>query len=1066
MTMRIYILIAISFFLLTAKSMAFQTASEKLTGSVKDADRLALPGALVYLEGTEFRTITDAEGNFELIVPDGSYTLRVSYIGMENLSKKIMIPLSTTLDLVLIPSEHELGTVEVVSTGYQTLPKERVTGSFAFLDSQLVQRRVSANLIDRLEDVTPGLIFNRGIQAINEPITIRGRSTIYADTSPLIIVDNFPYEGPLENINPNDVATITVLKDAAAASIWGARAGNGVIVITTVKGKAGQSLKVSFNSNVTVTEQRDLLYVPRMDNSDFIAIEKELFGRGFYKSTENSANKPKLSPAVETLIALRDNKITQEEADALLALYGSADLRNQISKYYHQPALHQQYALSVTGGSGSHTYQFSLGYDQNRADIRGNSSDRWTMALGDQWKGLNDKLELGFGVNLANRNALTKTVVPTGYAYDRIADQDGNPLPIAENYSTRYIASVQQTGLQNWEFVPLNEIGKLDRRNQDYDLRINPFIQYNITPDLRIGLFYQYWRNMATNRQRDPLAVFATRDLINRFTQTAEDGSLLTPVPVGDILDVAQSDTYSHTFRPQLTYQKVWSGKHRLNGLGGLEVRDLQGLDWSGRYYGYQDNMGISVPVDFATQFPLYFNPGQRSSIPSGISHGGRVDRFVSYYANVAYGLHNRYFLNLSARKDQSNIFGVEANLRGVPLWSVGGGWIVSDEKFAKNTKLPFLKIRATYGYSGNVNKNLSSQLTAQYLGIYSSDLLPQVRQAAIINPPNTKLSWEKVRTTNFGLDFETQNGFLGGSLEYYLKDSRDLIGQFSLPSASGRTDLTGNFASSQVRGTDIVLTANWLRKDVKWRSHLIYNYISEKVTHFEQIPTVANLLSITNTSMPFPIIGKPLYGIYSYAWAGLDPDTGDPRGFLDGEPSTDYVAMFRSATIDNLQYHGSARPTTFGSLRNEISYKGFQLSVNISYRFGYYYRRRSIDYYSLLRGLPGHGDFQNRWKEPGDEQETYIPSLPETSNLRRNDFYTHASVLVEKGDHIRLNDIRFSYTLSRQNLRGLPFRSMEFYSYANNLGIIWKASDDPLDPDFQTSKPLGSVSFGLRIDL
>lgn len=1063
--MKIATYLMMAFMLVSMHGKAFQNEDNRLSGTVQDSEKTALPGALVYLNGTDFRTITDEEGTFALDVPEGNYILMVSYIGMKPYRTEISIPLSNPLTITLQNEDRELGMVEVVSTGYQELPKERATGSFAYLDSQLVQRRVSPNLIDRLEDVTPGLVFNRGIYATNEPITIRGRSTINSDTSPLIIVDNFPYDGPLENINPNDVASITVLKDAAAASIWGARAGNGVIVITTVKGKTNQALRVSLNSNFTFSEHRDLNYVPRMNNSDFIAIEKQLFEDGFYNSSENNPSRSKLSPAVETLIALREGQISPQEADAILERYGNTDLRRQISDYYLQPSLHQQYSLSITGGSNSHAYQVSLGFDQSRPDVIGNSSNRWTLGIGDQWKGLDDRLEVGLSFNLANQNAITRTQLPNGFVYDRIADDRGNPLPIAGNYSTRYVNSVAGLDLQNWEYIPLSEIGQLDHQNRSYDLRINPSLQFAITPELKVGLFYQYWRNINNSRNRDPLAIYSTRDQINRFTQVGEDGSLSNPVPVGDILDISQSDSYSHTFRPQLTYQKEWASDHSLTTLGGMEIRDLQGINWTQRYYGYQDNMAISTPVDFASSFPLFHNPGLRSSIPSNISHGGRVDRFLSYYGNLGYGYKKRYFFNASARKDQSNIFGVEANLRGVPLWSVGGGWILSDENFARGSRMPFLKLRATYGYSGNVDKNLSSQLTARYLNSSPSDLLPQLRAAAIINPPNSMLRWEKVRTTNFGMDFETQNGFLSGTLEYYLKDARDLIGEFSLPAATGQTSLRGNFASSQVRGADINLSANWLKGEVKWTSHLIYSAVREKVTDFEQIPTVSNLLSIASTSMPYPYVGRPLFGIYSYDWAGLDPTTGDPMGFLDGEASSNYLEMARAATIENLRYHGSARPTSFGAIRNEMAFRGFRLSVNISYRFGYYYRRNSIDYFSLLRGLPGHGDFENRWINPGDELETFVPSLPDRADQRRNQFYTNSAVLVEKGDHIRLNDVRFSYTLSKGSMPTLPVQSAEFYTYANNLGILWKASEDPLDPDFQTSRPLTSISFGLRVD-
>ncbi|MEB2778757.1 TonB-dependent receptor plug domain-containing protein, partial [Algoriphagus sp. D3-2-R+10] len=166
-----------------------------------------------------------------------------------------------------------LGEVEVVSTGYQEIPRERASGSFVQLGQEMVNRRVSTNILDRLQDITPGLIFNRFNES-QDPISIRGRSTIFANTTPLVVVDNFPYDGPLENINPNDVESFTILRDAAAASIWGARAGNGVIVITTKKGKSGSAPKVSLNTNLIFTEKPDLFYSPRMDNSDFVEVER------------------------------------------------------------------------------------------------------------------------------------------------------------------------------------------------------------------------------------------------------------------------------------------------------------------------------------------------------------------------------------------------------------------------------------------------------------------------------------------------------------------------------------------------------------------------------------------------------------------------------------------------------------------------------------------------------------------------------------------------------------------------------------------------------------------------
>ena len=1039
--------------------------STEIKGKVIGENELALPGAFIQLAETGYSAISNESGEFTLKAPMGSYRLTASYIGMEPFQKDILIPLTEPLLIRMIPKSIDLASVDIVSTGYQQIPKERATGSFAFLNQELVQRKVSPNIIERLEDVTSGLLFNRGPQAANDPISIRGRSTIFSNSQPLIIVDNFPYDGPLENINPNDVASMTVLKDAAASSIWGARAGNGVIVITTKKGSQNQPLKVSLNSNWNFTEHRDLFYVPQMSIPEFIEIEKLLFGRNFYRSQEINANKPRLSPVVETLIALRDGKINQQEANARISAFGQGDIRRDMESNYLKPSFNQQYALNLSGGGKQHSYYLSLGFDQAEADIRDNSSNRWTLTTGNQWQMLDNKLEAGLNLNFARQQNVIQTSLPFGYAYESLKDESGNPNWVLQNFSKRYIESVEGMGLLNWKYFPLHEIGKQDNRTEAYDLRFSPYVNWKISPELSLGVYYQYWSNIASQRNHQSQDLFYTRDLINRYTQRSTSGNLSYPVPMGGILDTRENKAYSHTLRPQLNYSKTWNGIHFLNVLTGAEIKDLQGIGYSDRFYGYRDDMGSSVLVDWVTRYPMYFNPGSQVSILGAQSHSGVTDRFVSFYANAGYEYKHRYLLSLSARKDQSNIFGVEANQRGVPLWSAGAAWIVSEESFAKKPNMPFLKLRATYGYSGNVDKSLSSEVTAQFVGFQFYDVLPQMRAAVLVNPPNPDLRWEKIQMGNLAMDLETQNGFLSGSLEFYSKHATDLLGEYSVPSSSGQNSFTGNFAETQTRGIDLSLGLNWIRKTFQWRTNLLFSHLKEKVLDFEKVPTVTNLLNSALSATPQPMVGKPLYGIYTYAWAGLSPDTGNPRGYLDGEPSEDYLGISRAATLQNLHYHGSARPTSFGALRNDFSYRGFNLSLNISYRLGYYYKRRSIDYFTLLRGEIGHGDYDRRWKQPGDENFTQVPSQPATADTRRNSFYANSAVLVERGDHIRLNDVRFSYTFSKDKQPWLPFQSAQLYTYANNLGIIWKASEDQLDPDFQNARPLRSMAFGVLLD-
>ncbi|MEP1956545.1 MAG: SusC/RagA family TonB-linked outer membrane protein, partial [Algoriphagus sp.] len=243
---------------------------------------------------------------------------------------------------------------------------------------------------------------------------------------------------------------------------------------------------------------------------------------------------------------------------------------------------------------------------------------------------------------------------------------------------------------------------------------------------------------------------------------------------------------------------------------------------------------------------------------------------------------------------------------------------------------------------------------------------------------------------------------------------------------------------------------------------------IKEKVTSYEDEINVSNLLNYGITGLGgtyFPIEGRPLFGVYSLPWMGLNHETGDPVGLLDGEASEEYREIINGATLESLVYHGPARPTIFGSFRNSLSFQGFSLSANISYRFGYYFRRSSVQYESILQGRGGHSDYALRWQEVGDELITQVPSTPEARDAFRDQFYRSSSVLVEKGDHIRLQDIRLGYKISTTSKRAGIFNNAEFYLYANNLGIIWKATDTDWDPDFGTFKPRKSIAVGVQLD-
>ena len=303
----------------------------------------------------------------------------------------------------------------------------------------------------------------------------------------------------------------------------------------------------------------------------------------------------------------------------------------------------------------------------------------------------------------------------------------------------------------------------------------------------------------------------------------------------------------------------------------------------------------------------------------------------------------------------------------------------------------------------------------------------------------------------------------MSGSIEYYQKNGTDLIGFSPIAPSTGQVRFKGNTAATKGHGVDLVLNSTNIDRAIKWQTNFLFSTSKLTVTSYKDKATSSYLLNYGDAG-GYLHEGNTLFALYSYKWAGLEPETGDPRSYLNGAVSKDYTAIYTNTKPEDLIYHGSARPTLFGAVRNTFSWNNLSLSFNISYRFGYYFRRSSI-IYSNNKGLGGHGDYYNRWQKPGDELTTNVPSIPLTYLANRDNIYTYSETLVEKGDHIRFQDIQLSYTLSKAKFIKLPFARAQVYGYVNNLGIIWKASDKVSDPDYLTSQALRTYSVGLKVD-
>ena len=953
--------------------------------------------------------------------------------------------------------EKNLDTV-IINTGYQQIPKERATGSFTSISKALFNQQAGPTVLERLEAISNGLYVDRQTNGTGGRIVIRGLSTIQGPRAPLIVLDDFPYEGDLNNINPNDVENITILKDAAAASIWGTRAGNGVIVITTKKGRYEQPLKVEFNTHLLLTEKPDLSYHKDISVADQVAVERFLYGQDYYTDQLDYEPWLAVSPVVELLKQRDLGNITAAEAEAGIAALGTQNFKNDLSKYVYQKGINTQAALTVRGGSRNMAWMLGGGWDGS-SDPLDNRKRRVNFRSSQAFK-LTHALELTTGIDY------TQTVSTAGRSgfgqlraystnlpvYTPLADAAGKALPVMYQYRKAYTDRAGGGKLLDWNYYPLTDPGNIDNADKQQAMLANIGLNYKLTPALSIGFKYQYGKQISTGQAIYNADSYLARYYVNLYSVIdPTSGNVSYTVPKGGIRDNTLTGVETQNIRGQANYTKRW-GNQELTAIGGTEYRQVRGNYSSYRSYGYDPDVLGAASIDFRNQYPDYFS-GNTDYIPENLNYGATLDRYISFYANAAYTYKNKYTFSASGRRDASNLFGATSNDRWKPLWSTGLAWDISRESFYKISWLPVLKLRASYGSSGNADASRSAVTTLTY---GANSPYTQTPTARISHYKNPGLKWETVHIANIGLDLSTAGAWLQGSLEYYAKRGTDLFGTSPVDYTSVPTNaVTRNVASMAGYGVDLNISTVNTKGKLSWASQLNFNFNRDKVLkYYLASQQGSNFTGGQNVSA---LEGRPVYALYGFRWAGLDAATGDPQGYIKGVASTNYFMLTGPQTlITDLDYIGPTLPTLVASLGNTISWKNISLTLRLVGKFGNYFQRRSIDYGNLFDQYTGHPDYGSRWQKPGDEAVTNVPSLAYPNNTQRNSFYRSATILASKADFIRLQYVTVAYELKRPSLQA--------YINFNNLGILWRANRQGIDPEYQDNLPPSlNIAVGIR---
>lgn len=1043
-----------------------------ISGRITDSTGQPLENVNVFVRGTSNSTQTDVEGFFQLRNVQDDAIIEISLVGYQS----IIIPAIdkarfSNITMNLKPGNMSNVTVKG-STGYQVIDRNH-PGSFTIINRELINRQTGADILSRIENLVAGTSFRN----VNDGLLIRGRNSILSDVKPLIILDNFPYEGDISNINPNDIESITVLRDAAASALWGARSGNGVIVITSRKGISTKP-KIEFNSNLIIRGKPRIM-TNSMSSKDFIELEQFLYSNGFYNAFLNDPSRQGITPVIEILDRKSRGLITSDHANSEIERLKNIDVKDDLLKYFYQSSYNVQSHISVGGIGKFADYYFSAGFDKRRSELVGmDNSNRITLRMLNNLK-FSSKFTIKIGVDYSisstnsgnNLGALMRSGEKGLYPYADLVDSEGRALTFSGLLRQSYLDTAGNGRLRDWTNKPLDEIHQTKVKNEVSAINLNIGFNYSIFSFLKLSANYQYFASYAPGERIIREGSFQVRNSINNYSQIS-NGIVISNFPEGGIYSSGFSKTNSHQGRIQIDFFKTFSKKHKIVGSTGLEIREkkINGLS-TGTLYGYNESINqimSTTNTDYLTLFPMYYNAGESRRIPRNSDPfiSNSVDRHFSQFLTSVYNYDNRITLSTSLRKDETNLFGVSANKKGSPLWSIGSAWTISNEKFYKLQLLPELRVRMSYGTNGNFNRSA----TAYPTGTYVSASLDFIRMNT---PPNSKLKWEQLSTLNVGIDFSIKNK-VDFTLEYFSRRQYDLISQVALDPTTGITtggvrpvtaSYTGNVASMKGNGYEVSLNIKLLDKKFKWNTNLIASYVNYKVLdYFLPLLKYGSYYSDGGSRIS-PIIGYPLYSIFSLPFAGLNPQTGMPRGYVGGDISEDYSTILNRTSFDSLKFHGSAQAPLHGSFRNTINVGKLEFSMMLSFRIGYYFVRPYYDYSTVPYTWTGSNDYTKRWINSGDELHTTLPAFIFPFNNIMSNYYRYSEASVYSGDNIRLEDMTIAYVLEKSKIKKLPVSQIRLYSATKFDLPIWISNAENIDPFYPTGdRPKPSFSIGMNV--
>lgn len=961
---------------LYASILSLHAQNRTITGTVTDDMGKPLVGASILVKGTNTGTLSKGDGTF-LITASSTATLLV-VSGINFTTKEIKIDKNnSTINVSLKSSNDNLD--EVVVVGYQTVKKKDLTGAIAVIGGAEIAQKPIANFTQLLQGKTAGLqvIGQSGQPGQNGYIRLRGTGSINASSEPLIMVDGIAVTNfAFGMINPNDIENVTVLKDASAAAIYGARAGNGVLVVTTKKGKSGKpQLRYSFQRGFS--EMQPLANLTLMNSQEKLQYE---FDAGIVNPIMDSMIRNRIT-AGQFLVG---TTLFNMEAGARRNLWNIAESRGagDWSKYYLQNGKTVQHEMSLSGASDKIKYYMSINKFDEDGILYSSFRNRLGGRLNVEYQAL-DWFKTGINI------AATHTREYQNRELNNVQS------PIRGLFTTNpYEPVYLPNGKYNLTFQGFSPLEGADF-NTNFRDRVAAFttvfaeakLASKITAKTQVSLNYN------TLKTENYLQGGSNLAGILGYNEKTDGGN----------------QDFQYVVTNTLNWNQIFSSIHSINFLVGQEYtkRNFYSYSLSGR--------GMPTPS---------VSTVDNASLPQTVTSSKTQWSIVSYFANAAYELNKKYSISLSGRRDGSSRFG--ANNRFANFWAVGASWNIGKEKFMQQLNfISDLKLRSSLGTAGNVPDELYGSL-----GVYALNARYNNLPAATpFQLPNPDLTWEKNRNYDIGLDFGFFNNRITGSFDYYNRKTNDLLYPKNVSLTSGFRSVLSNVGSVQNQGYEFALSADIMRKkEFTW--NISFNYTNNQNRVTELISD-----NVPSTSFTRLVIGQPLNTYFLVKWAGINPANGKNQYYkADGT-----ITETHSLNDQVLLKDKSPLAKYFGSVSTSVSYRNFDLSLQFYYSGGNYiynqmYQNGVGDGGNANSILTSQfTEASNYWRKAGDQ--TRFPSLTDASQKVN----LSSDKILEKGDYISLRDVVVGYNLDANIAKRLKLGGLRFYVQATNLWLSTK---------------------------